>query len=127
MIVMTYARALWRRRWYAAAVAWVICLAGWAFVIHLPNQYEAKARIYVDTESMLRPLLRGIAADSNILSQVDLMQRTLLSRPNLQKVSHMADLDLAAHTPADTEGVINDLRARTTVSGEGRNLFTISY
>jgi polysaccharide chain length determinant protein (PEP-CTERM system associated) len=126
-IAFGHARSLWRRRWHAAGVAWVFCLAGWAYVLTLPNAYEATTRIYVDTESMLRPLMRGIAVDSNILTQVDLIQRTLLSRPNLQRVSHMADLDLAAHSPADIEEVINDLRRRTLVTGEGRNLFTISY
>jgi polysaccharide chain length determinant protein (PEP-CTERM system associated) len=126
-IALGHARSLWRRRWHAAGVAWVFCLAGWAYVLTLPNSYEATTRIYIDTESMLRPLMRGIAVDSNILTQVDLIQRTLLSRPNLQRVSHMADLDLAAHSPSEIEEVINDLRRRTVVTGEGRNLFTISY
>src|SRR5437763_3227333 len=124
---LTYARALWRRRWYGVAVSWLVCLAGWAFVMQLPSQYEAKTRIYVDTDSILRPLMRGIAVDSNILSQVDLMQRTLLSTPNLQKVSHTADLDLTAHSPTDSEEIVNGLRQRITVSGEGRNLFTLAY
>jgi polysaccharide chain length determinant protein (PEP-CTERM system associated) len=126
-IALGHARSLWRRRWHAAGVAWVFCLVGWAYVLILPNSYEATARIYVDTESMLRPLMQGIAVNSNILTQVDLIQRTLLSRPNLQRVSHMADLDLGAQTPAEVEDVINDLRRRTVVTGEGRNLFTIGY
>ena len=127
VMALTYARALWRRRWYGVAVSWLVCLAGWAFVMQLPNQYEAKARIYVDTDSVVRPLMRGIAIDTNILSQVDLMQRTLLSAPNLQKVSHTADLDLAARTPEDSEAIVNSLRQRIGVSGEGRNLFSLSY
>lgn len=126
-IVTDYARPVWRYRWYAVGVAWAFCLLGWGYVLYLPNIYESKARIYVDTDSMLRPLMRGIAVDSNILSQVDLMQRTLLSRPNLQKVSHMADLDLLARTPTETEEVINDLRRRIIVTGEGRNLFSLTY
>jgi protein tyrosine kinase modulator len=126
-LVNDYARPVWRYRWYAIAVAWVFCLLGWSYVLHLPNIYESKARIYVDTDSMLRPLMRGIAVDSNILSQVDLMQRTLLSRPNLQKVSHMADLDLAARTPTETEEVINELRRRVVLTAEGRNLFNLTY
>lgn len=126
-IAFGHARSLWRRRWWAAGVAWVFCLVGWTYVLTLPDTYQASARIYVDTDSMLRPLMRGIAVDSNILTQVDLIQRTLLSRPNLQRVSHMADLDLSARTPAETEEVMNELRQRTTVAGEGRNLFTISY
>lgn len=126
-MVSIHLRSLWRRRWHGAAVAWLVCLAGWSVVLYLPDEYQAKARIYVDTESMLRPLLRGIAVDTSILTQVDIMQRTLLSRPNLQKVSHMADLDLAARTPADTEAVINELRQRIVLAAEGRNLFALSY
>jgi polysaccharide chain length determinant protein (PEP-CTERM system associated) len=126
-VALIHARSLWRRRWYGVAVAWAVCLGGWALVFYLPDQYEAKARIYVDTESMLQPLLRGIAADMTLLAQVDVMQRTWLSRPNLQKVSHMADLELAARTPAESEAVINDLRRRITLSAEGRNLYSLSY
>jgi protein tyrosine kinase modulator len=126
-MLLRYARALWRRRWYGLAVAWAVCIAGWAFVVHLPNLYEARARIYVDTDSMLRPLLRGIAVDSNLLSQVDLMQRTLLSRPNLQKVSHMSDLDLAAQTPIEADEVIDNLRQHITIDSQGQNLFSLAY
>ena len=126
-LALTYARSLWRRRWYGIAVAWLFCLAGWTFVTFLPDMYQAKARIYVDTDSMLRPLMRGIAVDTNILSQVDLMQRTLLSRPNLQKVSHMADLDLAAHTTLEQEEVVSTIREHISVEAEGPNLFSLSY
>ncbi len=126
-IALTYARSLWRRRWYGIAVAWLFCLAGWTFVTFLPDLYQAKARIYVDTDSMLRPLMRGIAVDTNILSQVDIMQRTLLSRPNLQKVSHMADLDLMAHTASEQEEVVSTIREHVSVDAEGPNLFSLSY
>ncbi len=126
-LALTYARSLWRRRWYGIAVAWLFCLAGWTFVTFLPDLYQAKARIYVDTDSMLRPLMRGIAVDTNILSQVDLMQRTLLSRPNLQKVSHMADMDLMAHTALDQEEVVTTIREHIAVEAEGPNLFSLSY
>jgi len=126
-MIMAQARALWRRRWYAALVAWIFCLTGWAYVAILPNIYQAKTRIYVDTDSMLRPLMRGIAVDSNVLSVVDMMQRTLLSRPNLQKVIHMADLDLKSRSPGETEDLISDLRTRVGVAGETHNLFTLTY
>lgn len=126
-VALIHARSLWRRRWHGLAVTWLICVLGWAFVLYLPNQYEAKARIYVDTESLLRPLLRGIAIDTSMLTQVDVMQRTLLSRPNLQNVSRMADLDLASQTPAETEAAIAQLRQRIVLSAEGRNLFSLSY
>ena len=107
---LAQARALWRRRWYAVLVAWSFCLVGWIYVAFMPNIFEAKTRIYVDTDSMLRPLMHGIAIDPNVLSVVDIMQRTLLCRPNLLKVIHMADLDLGASGPTATEDLLKDLR-----------------
>jgi polysaccharide chain length determinant protein (PEP-CTERM system associated) len=126
-LVWDYALAMWRRRWYAAGVAWLVCVSGWAFVAMMPNTYTAKTRIYVDADSMLRPLLRGIAVDSNVLNEVDIMQRTLLSRPNLQKVARLADLDLGAKTLADQETVISDLQRKLKISSQGRSLFELSY
>src|SRR5579871_4594161 len=126
-MVFLHARALWRRRWLAAAIAWVFCLAGWTYVLTLPNSYQATARVYIDAESMLRPLMRGITVDNNILTQVDALQRTLLSKPNLTRVSHMSDLDLAANSPVQLEDVVTNLRLPTLVTTEGPNLFTISY
>lgn len=126
-IIMAQARALWRRRWYAILVAWLFCLVGWAYVAALPNIYQAKTRIYIDTDSMLRPLMRGIAVDPNVLSVVDIMQRTLLSRPNLLKVIHMADLDLDTKTPEDTEALIRNLRSSLSVTSETQNLFSLTY
>ena len=126
-IAVAYARSLWRRRWYGVAVAWLVCLAGWAFVMHLPSVYQGRTRIYVDTDSILLPLMRGIATGSDVVSQVDLMQRTLLSTPNLQKVSHAADLDVRTTAPVESEQIIADLRRSISVSSEGRNLFSLSY
>ena len=105
-----YLNALWRGRWYIMMVAWPICLLGWGFVIQLPDIYKARARVYVDADSMLRPLLRGIAADTNALNEIELLERTLLSGPNLTKVGHMADLDLNVKTPTDQEELVNGLR-----------------
>jgi polysaccharide chain length determinant protein (PEP-CTERM system associated) len=126
-ILSRYARTLWRRRWWGLSVAWVICIVGWAYVMHLPDLYQAKTRVYVDTDSMLRPLMSGIAFDPNLLSQVDVMHRTFLSTPNLQKVSHLTDLDLAAHTSAESAAVVEDLKQHVSIESQGDNLFSIAY
>ncbi|HEX2117501.1 MAG TPA: XrtA system polysaccharide chain length determinant [Alphaproteobacteria bacterium] len=126
-LVRDYALAMWRRRWYAAGVAWLVCVGGWAFVAMMPNTYTAKTRIYVDADSMLRPLLRGIAIDTNVLNEVDIMQRTLLSRPNLQKVARLADLDLGAKTLVEQETVTTDLQRKLKISSQARSLFELTY
>ena len=58
-----YAVGGWRHRWIAVALAWAICIAGWIAVSLIPNTYEATARLYVDADQVLTPLLKGLALD----------------------------------------------------------------
>lgn len=127
--LLGYARGAWRFRWYVHLIAWPICLAGWGFVYKIPDQYEATARVYVDTESVLRPLLRGLAVQSDLGREVEVMTRTLLSRPNLEKIARMTDMDLEAKTPEDMELLLARLK-RTIEFSTGRsrdNLYNIAY
>jgi polysaccharide chain length determinant protein (PEP-CTERM system associated) len=126
--VVEHLSGMWRFRWRALMVAWFLALAGWAWVYALPNVYSASARVHVDTESSLRPLLRGLAVESNIQDQLAFMTRALLARPQLEKVARETDLDLRAHTPREMETIIEDLQTKIVISGEGRSsIYTISY
>ena len=122
-------RGVWRQRWYMVLIVWLVSIAGWFVVYKLPDQFKASARVYVDTQSILKPLLRGLTVDSNQgAQQVALMTRTLLSRPNLEKVARMTDLDLKGQSPEQMEGVLTGLGKDIVLEGTGReNLYTISY
>ncbi len=72
---------------------------GWVGVYLVPNQFESSARLYVDADAILTPLLRGLAADSAPTTQLEILQRTLLSRPNLEKLISKTDLDLTINSP----------------------------
>jgi uncharacterized protein involved in exopolysaccharide biosynthesis len=102
-------KAAWRYRWAAVAVSWLMCGAGWAYVYTIPNSYEASARLYVDADAILTPLLRGITVDNGLGQQLDVLQRTLLSRPNLEKLVSNTDLDLTVTGPADLEALVSGL------------------
>jgi polysaccharide chain length determinant protein (PEP-CTERM system associated) len=126
--LLAYAKATWHRRWWGIGVAWLVCIVGWTWVMSLPDRYEASARVYVDTQTLLRPLLSGLAAEPNVEQQIKLMTRQLVSRPTLEKVSRMTDLDVTAKTPAQTEAMLDNLASKITIADAGReNLYTISY
>ena len=127
IIVRRLLVAAWRYRWSAVAVSWLVCGAGWAGVYMIPNQYEASARLYVDADAVLTPLLRGISIDSSLSSQLDVLQRTLLSRPNLEKLVSNTDLDLTITGPADLESLVAGLGTTIKITPQTRNLFTIAY
>ena len=114
--ITLYANSLWRRRWYALATAWLVCLIGWALVATMPNVYISSGRIYVDTANVLGPLLRGLVVESDVRSEVRLLQQTLLSRPNLERAVRMVDLDITADTPSEMQILIDSVRSRTTLA-----------
>ena len=117
----------WRRRWRALAVFWLVCIVGWPTVALLPDKYESAAQIFVDTQTMLGPLLKGIAVQTDIDPEVKMMERTLLSRPNLAEVARATDLDLEATTPAEMEKLFERLRNNIEISSEDQNLFLVTY
>jgi polysaccharide chain length determinant protein (PEP-CTERM system associated) len=126
--LLAYVRGAWRFRWYALIVAWLVAVAGWTVSLQLPDEYEASARIHVDTASVLNPLMRGMIVESDVERRVELMTRTLLSRPNLAQIARETDMDLAAETPAQFERIVDELESRLRLSGTGRdNLYRISY
>ncbi len=125
--ISRYGGLAWRRRWWGVAAAWVLCIAGWIGVATLPNQYEASARVYIDADAVLTPLLRGIAADSSMSDQIDLLQHMLLSRPNLEKIIAKTDLQLDTKTATDLEQMVNRLGSTIKVNAQTRNIFSIAF
>ena len=88
------ARGMWKFRWTGLIVAWVVGAVGAVVAFKVPDRYEAMARIFVDTQSILKPLMSGLAVQPNVDQQVTMLSRTLISRPNIEKLVRMADLDL---------------------------------
>lgn len=127
MLLRRYSSAVWRHRWLALATAWLVCVLGWVGEAFVPNQYEASARLYVDVDAVLTPLLRGLAADGSTMSKLDMLQRTLLSRPNLEQVIAGTDLDLTVSSAVDHDRLLRRLGATVKITPETRNLFTIAY
>jgi polysaccharide chain length determinant protein (PEP-CTERM system associated) len=127
VMLSQYLRAAWRRRWMGVIIAWMVCGVGWVVVYTIPNQYESGARLFVDADAVLTPLLRGLAADSAPTTQLEILQRTLLSRPNLEKLVSKTDLDLTLNSPSDRERLIGRLGNDIHVNPQTKNLFTINY
>ncbi len=119
--ILSYIWGIWRFRWLALAAAWLVAIGGWLFVYQMPEAYVASARIYVDSNNLLGPLLRGLAIQPNTDQRIAMMSRTLLTRPNLEKVMRMTDLDLQVQSDREKEELLNDLRESISLYGERDN------
>lgn len=126
--VLEHLRGMWRYRWWAAGVAWLISAVGWFYVYSMPDVYRANAKVYVDTKSLMGPVFEGLALRDNVTAQVEAVSRALLTRPNLEEVARKTDLDLRADTPEQLQRLITGLQERITVSGNrDGNVFDISF
>lgn len=120
-------RQVWRGRWTCLAIAWAVAVLGCLVVVLLPSRWESTARIYADTDGMLGPLLKGLTVETDLSRQLDVMQRTILSRPNLERVIDRAGLAHRATDPIAAERLVAELKARIRVTSQGWNLFTVAY
>lgn len=121
-------RATWKHRRLGMLVAWIVGAIAAGVILRIPDRYEASARIYVDTQSILKPLMSGLAVQPNIEQQVMMLSRTLISRPNVEKLIRMADLDLKIKDKAEQEALIDSLTQTLKIQSTGRdNLYTLSY
>jgi polysaccharide chain length determinant protein (PEP-CTERM system associated) len=125
--LLSQLRGGWRFRWIAVGVAWAIALAGWFAVALMPNQYEARAKIFVDTDSVLKPLLAGLAVASDPVAQVNMMSRVLMTRPNLEKVARETDLALRAKTPESFQRLVDSLPTSIGIGGGNGNIYSITF
>ncbi len=125
--VIDYIKGIWLKRRYIIISTWLICPIGWFFVAKMPDVYQSQARVYVDTQSLLRPLLRGLTVETNPNTQIRLMIKTLLSRPNLERISRMTDLDVHANNAEEYEAIIKRLKEEIKISSAGReNIYSLS-
>ncbi len=119
--------AVWRHKWLGVATAWLVCTAGWIGVALVPTKYKSSARVYLNADPLLTPLLKGLAADTDPTRQLDFMQRTLLSRPNLEQLVRLTDLDIGVTTAEQKEALYKRLASDVSVAPVTLNLLTLSY
>ncbi len=129
----TALRSIWFYRWWGVWAAFAVAIVGTVVIVLMPNKYEASARVYVDTQSILKPLMTGITVQPDLEQQVAMMSRTLLSRPNLERVARMSDLDLNARNNIERSELIDGLAKNIQfqpargVGNRASNLYLITY
>jgi polysaccharide chain length determinant protein (PEP-CTERM system associated) len=126
--VLDILRGMWHRRWIGVAVAWVVAVVGAIVVAKIPDRFEATARVYVDTTSLLKPLLSGLAVQPDIEQQVGMLARTLITRPNVEKLVSKTDLDAGASSQAEKDKLVDQIMKELRFTTTGRdNVYNVSF
>ena len=126
-LAFQYLDGIWRHRWYALSVALIASPIGWFYTASLPDEYIAQARVFVDTDSILTPLLSGLAIQTSDSRRVTMMTNVLFSRDNMEKLARMTDMDLSAKTPQQMDDLVRDLKTRVSLVRQGDNIYTIAF
>lgn len=119
-------RGSWRFRWQAVLLAWIVCLPSWWFVLTMPDIYKASGRLYIDSEDSLRPLLRGLTIESDLLDDVNVMLKSILSRPTLEKIASRSGFDLGDSEAVQEEDLITRLGEQIDVTLDRNQILEIS-
>jgi polysaccharide chain length determinant protein (PEP-CTERM system associated) len=119
---------VWKHRWLATGVAWLLGLSCMVAVPLIPERYEASARIYVDTQTVLKPLMAGLAFQPDIDQQVRMLAKTWISRPNIERLLDSPELGFKQATLERREIEISRLmeKIKVTAAGAG-NLYAVAY
>jgi len=113
--IRNYLTGMWKFRWHGVLAAWLVCLGGWAYVFLTPNLYEAKTVIQVDTDSVLTPLLKGLAVETDPNKTVAMLASKLLSRPSLEHVINETDLKNTVTNKIELDTLIQKLQKKILV------------
>ncbi len=121
-------RGMWKYRWLGLFVAWAVGAAGVATIKLIPDRYEAAARIYVNTESILKPLMVGMTVQPNDNQRIAMLSRIVISRPNVEKIVHTVGLDAKAESKEDVDRLIDDVLKVLTIKDTGSvNLYMLTF
>ena len=121
-------QSAWRFWRVALLAAWGICLLGWLAAFSVPGRYESHAKIFVDTNALLEPLLKGLAVETDVSSQTELVRRMLVSRTQIERVVDSSGLAKRAKNTVEREALIKRTSERIELSSDPKSkFFTISY
>jgi polysaccharide chain length determinant protein (PEP-CTERM system associated) len=121
-------RGTWKYRWLGLLIASAVGALGIVTIKLIPDKYEAAARIFVNTDSILKPLMAGMTVQLNDNQRIGMLSRIVISRPNVEKIVHSVGLDAKATSKEDSERLIDDVLKVLAIKETGNaNLYMLTF
>jgi polysaccharide chain length determinant protein (PEP-CTERM system associated) len=112
----------------AMSIALIFCCVGWLSVYFMSDKFESKAKVHIDTENMLRPLMKGMVIDPDVSSMIRIIQQLMFTRPNLEKIVQISLLNKSINQATDKIEFFEKLQKSITIRSSGsRDIYDISY
>ncbi len=117
-----------QRRWLGVAVAWVVAILAAGAVVVMQDRYQASAKVFVDTQTVLKPLMTGLAFQPDVDQQVGILAKTLISRPNMERLIASPRIGFQNRSERDKAKIIDRFLTDIKMVPAGNaNLFAITY
>ncbi len=130
-IAVAAVRGMWAHRWLGLATAWVVGVIAFGAIMVVPDRYEASARIFANTDSILKPLMTGMTVQPNEELRIVMLSRLLISRPNIERLVQTVGFDDEAKAGESRERTVDNLMKSLEIRAAGRdnrdNLYTLTY
>lgn len=126
---LRHIRAMGRFLWLGLFTAWSVAVIGAIVVFLIPKKYEASARVFVNTDSILKPLMVGMAVQPDTNQRVALLSKVIISRPNVERLIRDTGMDDKAKTAEQRERLIDDVMKVLSIQGSGArdNIYTLKF
>lgn len=121
------ALAIWLRRWIALTVAWPVAVLAAIGITLMSDRYEASAKVFVDTQTVLKPLMSGLAFQPDIDQQVQMLAKTLISRPNIEHLVDQPNIGYKRKDAFSRDREIERLLKEIKLAPATNNLYAITY
>jgi len=123
-----YLSATWQYRWHGLVAAWVVCALAWPIVAIMPNTYQSRAEVYIDTHTLLRPLLQGLAVTADPNQEIAVMLQELLTDPTLESVVRATNPNATSMSSNQMQNAVAHLRGKISLQNlAAKDLYSIAY
>ena len=120
------AQRIWRYRWLVVAVALALFTTAAAYIMRLPDVYEAGAQILVNKQTTVSAAASDVSLVGSEFGSPYVVQQTILNDNNLRGI--LLKINPAAATKQDISSELSSLRNRIRIDGNGEDgFFNISY
>ena len=126
--VYFYLKGTLKYRRIAIFLALIVCIFSWSYVFMMSDKYESKAKVHIDTETVIRPLMKGMVIDPDVTSMIRIIQQLMFTRPNLEKIVELSLLNKSISEGQDRVDFFEKLQKSIAIKSAGsRDIFDISY
>lgn len=106
---------IWRYRWLVIGIAALLFTAAAAYIVRIPNVYEASAQLFVNKETPVSAAAHGVSLVGENFGSSYVVQKTLLNDKNLRNALVRLNPQAASMDQAALQKALAALRAKIRI------------